>query len=92
MFRGYVIDDQGGGAKPPQMKRSESKMTVEINGIGKITANKRMLNLISKMAYDSQQWQAQQGYDALAEQSMEISDEIYDRLKDAGYYERRTSK
>ena len=74
------------------MMKEGSKMTVEIKGIGKITANKRMLNLISKMAYESYAWQAKQGYDALAEQSKEISDEVYDRLKDAGYYERRAAR
>ena len=61
-------------------------MTIDIKGLGKITASKEVLNLLSAMAYDAETTQANKNHDAIARQYSGIANNIYDALLECGYY------
>ena len=61
-------------------------MTVEIKGLGKITASKEVLNILSSYA-----WEAQISYEnrkrfALAKNASIMANTIYEELEKEGYY------
>lgn len=62
-------------------------MTVKFDE-GNITANPRMLNLISIAFMEAARKYEDVGYDALAESAKEKADKIYDALCDAGYFKK----
>lgn len=61
-------------------------MTVEIKGIGKITASKEVLNHISRLTQEASDSYHKRKRYALAEEAQGISDYIYLSLKQTGYY------
>jgi hypothetical protein len=61
-------------------------MTVEIKGIGKITASKDALNTISIAFDEAAQWNKENGYDAFEERFANASQTIYEALLKAGFY------
>jgi len=61
-------------------------MTVNTN-YGKITANKDALNYISLLAGEAANKLKRDGAGALAEDAQELSNQIYDVLSAAGFYD-----
>lgn len=55
---------------------------------GKITANKVTLNLISLAFSKAADKFKDEGRDGMAESFDEVADEIYNALKNAGYYDK----
>ena len=67
-------------------KKGRTKMTVNtING--KITANKDTLNSISIAFFEAANKYKDEGADALAGRYDRVSKEIYNALKNTGYYD-----
>lgn len=65
-------------------------MTIKINLYGKeqnITASKAVLNFLSSALSNAGDEQLRRGHDALAARYDNVSDAIYDALKNAGYYD-----
>lgn len=68
------------------VRKEEQKMTV--NTItGKITANKVVLNAISVAFSNASDKFKDEGADALAGRYGRVSEEIYNALKNTGYYD-----
>lgn len=63
-------------------------MTVNIEGLGKITASKEILNLISSLAYEARENYAATGYKAWAVQAKEVAEALYDALDEIGFYDK----
>jgi hypothetical protein len=61
-------------------------MTVEVKGFGKITADERVLNLLSMFADEAAGKYKKDDIDLLAEGAKEFSDSIYGALREIGYY------
>lgn len=61
-------------------------MTVEIKGIGKVTANKDVLNYITLLAGEAAHRYEEKGYNALAKQADKFSTEIWKALDASGLY------
>lgn len=62
-------------------------MTVNIEGLGKITASKAVLNEISSAFGSACDFYRNRNSEALANKSYKIFISIYDALDDSGYYE-----
>ena len=62
-------------------------MTVNIEGLGKITASKEVLNQIAGAFSSSCELERSKNRDALANKSYKVFVSIYDALDDTGYYE-----
>lgn len=62
-------------------------MTINIEGFGKITASKKVLNEISLLALDASKYRRNKGQDSIANNWSDISDFIYDTLLKAKYYD-----
>lgn len=54
---------------------------------GKITADKETLNLISIAFLDAAKHYTDEGADAIAKRFDRVSEEIYNALKETGYYD-----
>ncbi|MBQ8426167.1 MAG: hypothetical protein IJX16_00180 [Clostridia bacterium] len=61
-------------------------MTVEIKGLGKITASKEVLNTLSSLIWESSESYENRGRKALAKDASDIANAIYDELDKANYY------
>ena len=61
-------------------------MTVNVEGLGKITASKDVLNAIAGAFSYSSELQHIKNRDALADQHGKVFDSIYDALYESGYY------
>lgn len=61
-------------------------MTIELKGIGKVTASKEVLNLIAIWAGQAAESYEVKGLNALKRQATEADKEIYDALDKTGYY------
>lgn len=61
-------------------------MTVEIKGIGKVTANQEVLNLLSILASEAADHYRENERYALAKEAQKTADYIYCSLKEAGAY------
>ena len=70
--------------RPPEGRK---KMTVEIKNIGKITASKEVLNMISLWASQAAERNTLKGYEGLADEADKAASTIYKALKAAGLYE-----
>lgn len=64
----------------------EKKMTIELKGHGKISANKYTLNYISILAEQAALQFSENGMTALAEEAQEIANDIYNILSETGLY------
>lgn len=62
-------------------------MTVEIKGLGKITASKDALNLISILASEASENFKNRGRDMFSKEAKQISHEIYEALESIGFYD-----
>lgn len=61
-------------------------MTVDIKGIGKITASKRLLNELSISLWVASEAEESKGHHDIAKRNEKISDSILLALKEDGYY------
>lgn len=61
-------------------------MTVNVEGLGKITATKDVLNEIVSAFYSASDYQRIDKLPKLSERSSKIAAEIFDALKKEGYY------
>ena len=61
-------------------------MTVNIEGLGKITASKEVLNEISSAFGSACDFYRSRNSEALANKSYRVFISIYDALDDSGYY------
>lgn len=64
-------------------------MTVNIEGLGKITASKNVLNELVGVYYNASDAQLAHNHLILSECFSKRATEIYDALYKEGYYERR---
>ena len=62
-------------------------MTVDIEGLGKITADEATLNLIALFAYDSSDFNKSKGYYAISASYHRIAQEINRQLAGVGYFD-----
>ena len=62
-------------------------MTVEIKGLGTITASEDALNLLSILASEASNGFKKRGREMLSEEAKEIAYEIYEELASIGFYE-----
>lgn len=63
-------------------------MTVNVEGLGKITASKYVLNEIVTAFYSASDAQLIHNRSRLSERSSKIATEIFDALNKEGYYKR----
>ena len=61
-------------------------MTVEIKGLGKITASKEVLNTLSSIICEASGSYENRGRKALAENASNIANAIYNELEKVNYY------
>lgn len=61
-------------------------MTVELKGIGKVTASKEVLNLLAIWAIRAAENYESKGLNALRKQALEADKEIFDALAETGFY------
>ena len=61
-------------------------MTIEIEGFGKITASKEVLNSLSRMADNSYEYYLAKGYSGLSAESDRVANTIYNELKKVNFY------
>ena len=73
--------------KQHQTRKGEQKMTVNTSK-GKITANKDTLNIISIAFLDAAKRYKYEGANALAKSYDRVSEEIYNALKNTGFYDK----
>lgn len=62
-------------------------MTVNIEGLGKITASKAVLNEIASAFSSASEFDRSRNRNALANKSYKVFTSIFDSLEDSGYYE-----
>lgn len=62
-------------------------MTVDIKGLGKITASKEVLNELVSAFYNESDFYKNKNYLARSERSNKRADIIYDALEKCGYYD-----
>ena len=62
-------------------------MTINIEGFGKITASKEVLNRISILALDASRYRRNKGNEHIADYDYDISDDIYNALLKVKYYD-----
>lgn len=62
-------------------------MTVNIEGLGKITASKELLNEISLAFAHERNYYILKGYESLEERSEQRADDIYNSLAKIGFYD-----
>ena len=67
------------------------RRTVEVIGFGKITAEERVLDMISLWGRIASDKFKDEGETALAEQAQDFGDMIYNLLDTIGYYTKITS-
>ena len=61
-------------------------MTVEIKGLGKITASKEVLNILSSYAWEASNSYEERGRNQLSINAYKMANTIYDELERNGYY------
>lgn len=61
-------------------------MTVELKGIGKVTASKEVLNLLSIWATEASRVYEGRERHYMAKEAQEASSSIFEALEETGYY------
>nr|DAG56596.1 MAG TPA: hypothetical protein [Caudoviricetes sp.] len=67
-------------------------MTVDIKGLGKITASKEVLSEIVSAFYNEGEFYKNKNYLVRSECSNKRADTIYDALEKCGYYDKNVSR
>ena len=62
-------------------------MTIEIKGVGKVTATKDALCELAFIASCATEYNKMKGYNATAQRQNDVFNAIYDALKAVGYYD-----